>query len=399
MEFSKELIESANLALTKSIMQLMRTKELAFDTSIILNMPREFISEEDKLMQVSGTTLKVNPVNFLNLSENDQQWNIRHTAWHVIGFDEVRIGERNPELWNMASDLWVNSMLTHDESFKANRPQDAVYSPQFKDWEKEDIYNFLEQNQQEQEKHQQDPMKGDCDGKGQPSSDSDEEGDGNSQSNSPSPEQLEKQIQSMVQQAAMQAKQAGGIVPNCIEEYLENLYNPKLPWSSLLLKYMDSHNTFDYSYQRINKAFFAHNLIMPTLYSEGLGHIMIATDESCSVSDKDLELYLGAIKAIKDELDPELMTVMGFTTQVDHVNTIDANEDIDKIKFRVHGGTHIPKVFDYIEENKMNPQVLIVFSDMESAFPQHSPNFDVIFICVGNPKWIPPFGRAIYVES
>lgn len=398
---NKELIDKANAAVSTTIMQLMRQRELAFDTSIILNMHREYTENPDVLMQVKGTKLEINPERFLQLSKNDQQWNIRHTAWHVIGFDEVRIGDRDPEKWNLASDLWVNSMLTHDESFKVNRPQDAAYDVRFKDWDKEKIYEFLEKNQQEQQKHQQDPMQGDCGG-GKPD-DSDDDGDDNGDGNTPSPGidkgQLEKQIQSMVSQAALQAKQAGGKVPNSVEQYLEELYNPKLPWTKLLMKYMTSHNTYDYSYQRLHKKFFPHGIIMPSMFSEGLGPVYFATDESCSVSDEDLKLYLGAIETVLTDFQPEYLTVLGFTTQVDHEHTLRDPSDIDKVKFRVHGGTHIPAVFDYIEAKGHKPQVLIVLSDMYSDFPKQPPGYDVIWISVNNPNFQPPFGRAVYVSN
>lgn len=400
MEFSKETIDKANAAVSTAIMQLMRQRELAFDTSIVLNMPREY-TEGDHIMKVKGTKLEINPENFLKLSKNDQQWNIRHTAWHVIGFDEVRKGNRDADRWNLASDLWVNSMLTHDTDFKVQRPADAAYDPQFKDWDKEKIYDFLEQNQQEEQKHKQDPMQGDCGGGSDEGEGDSDQSDGNqpSQGNESSQEQLEKQIQSMVSQAALQAKQAGGKVPNSVEQYLDELYNPKLPWSKLLMKYMNSHNTYDYSYQRIHKKFFPHGIIMPSMYSEGLGPVFFATDESCSVSDEDLKLYLGAIETVLTEFEPESLTVLGFTTQVDHEHTLLTPDDIDKVKFRVHGGTHIPAVFDYIEEKKHNPQVLIVLSDMESAFPKQPPGYDVIWISVNNNRFVPPFGRAVYVTN
>lgn len=410
MENNKEVIAEARNAMTKSIMKLMRKKELAFDTSIVLNMPREFNSDPELKMKVKGTKLLVNPEWFLSLSDNDRQWNIRHTAWHVIGFDEPRGKNKDANCWNLASDLWINSMLEHDDSFDCKMPPETAYDPRFRNWSKDKIYEYLKNNQQEQEKQQgNDPMAGDCGGDqqgdqpegNQPNSgngdgDNDKDGQGQPQ---PTPEQLEKQIQSMVQQAAMQAKQAGGKVPDSIEEYLDELYNPKLNWANLLMRYMTAHNTYDYSYQRLHKKFFPHGIIMPSMYSEGLGPVVVATDESCSVSDDDLLLYKGAIEAILTEMEPESMTVLGFTTQVDHETVLTDASEIDKIKFRVHGGTHIPAVFDYIEDRGINPQVLICFSDMESAFPKETPAYDVIWICVGNPRWQPPFGRVVYVES
>ncbi|UAW01133.1 metallopeptidase domain protein [Vibrio phage BUCT194] len=408
MEISKELKEQAETAYSVAIMQLMRNSSLAFDSSILLNMERQFKIEEDLTLKVEGTTVYVNPEWFLSISKNDQQWNLRHLAWHIIGFDELRVGDKDPKRWNLACDLYNNALLHNDSSFKCTLPQNAVYDPRFDNMDKEEIYKYLEDNQEQeqQQEQKQDPTAGDCGGGQQPEQDGDQEGDGEGDGdqekegngNQQRQQQLEKEISNMVQQAAMQAKQAGGAVPPSIEQYLDELYNPKLPWNRLLLKYMTSHAAYDYSYQRIHKKFFPHGMIMPSMWSEGMGPLVIATDESCSVSDEDIKLYKGAIQAIKDEFNPEKLTVMGFTTRVEHTTVIAQDAEIDNINFRAHGGTHIPAVMEYIEKEKIDPQVLICFSDMYSSFPP-KPKYDVIWICVGNPSWQPPYGRVVYVDS
>ena len=408
MELSNELRDKANAAVSTAVMQLMRKPNLAFDTSVLLNLQREFTLNEEITMKVEGTKLIINPNWFCSLSKTDQQWNFRHTAWHIIGFDEVRVGDREEKEWNTACDLWINNMLTDDKGFDIPRPADAAYDPMFRNWEKEDIYQYLLQNQDKQEEMDQDSMAGDCGGGQQPESDGDGEGqdngngddnqDGNQPSQGQSREQLEQDIQNMIAQAAIQAKQAGNQVPSSVEQYLDELYNPKLPWNKLLMKYMTSYNTYDYSYTRIHKKFFPHGIIMPSMYSEGLGPVITANDQSGSVSDKEYEIYLGAIKAIHDDFNPEYIRCLGFTTDVNNDTTIAQDDDFNKLKFRASGGTDIPCVFDYIKANNIKPEVLIIFSDMESRIPTEKPPYDVIWISVGNPHFKAPFGRTIHVE-
>ena len=259
----------------------------------------------------------------------------------------------------------------------------------------------------EEEKHQQDSMSGDCGGKGEPEEgdgEGDNDGDvdsqdlGNQPSQRPGQEQIEKEISNMIQQAAMQAKQAGAHVPNSIEQYLDELYNPELPWNQILMKYMSAHNTYDYSYTRVHKKFFPHGIIMPTMYSEGLGHIVAANDQSGSVSDKEYEVYLGALQDIHENLNPQSIRCLGFTTIVNNDTTINQEDDFNKLKFRANGGTDIPCIFDYIEREGIKPEVLIIFSDMESRIPQQQPPYDVIWISVGNSRFTAPFGRTIHVS-
>ena len=190
----------------------------------------------------------------------------------------------------------------------------------------------------------------------------------------------------------------GGKVPSDVEKYLDNLYNPRLPWEKLLLKYMSSISYEDYSYQRINKSFFPHGIILPTIFGEGLGHIAIANDTSCSVSDEEFKAYLGAIKDIKDRLNPEQIDVVNFTTHIEKTWTIREDEDISKIQFRASGGTDLYPVFDHFNQPKNKPQVLIVFSDLECTPIKKKPDFDVIWICVNNKSAEVNFGKKIHIE-
>ena len=154
----------------------------------------------------------------------------------------------------------------------------------------------------------------------------------------------------------------------------------------------------DYSYQRINKSFFPHGIILPTIFGEGLGRIAIANDTSCSVSDEEFKAYLGAIKDIKDRLNPEQIDVVTFTTHIEKTWTIREDEDISKIQFRASGGTDLYPVFNHFNQPKNKPQVLIVFSDLECTPIEKKPDFDVIWICVNNKNAHTNFGKKIHIE-
>lgn len=209
---------------------------------------------------------------------------------------------------------------------------------------------------------------------------------------------LEQQISNIVQQAAMQTKMMGGEVPPEVSSYLDKLYNPKLPWERLLVKYVSETSNDDYSYRRINKTFFPHGMILPTLYGEGLGRIAIANDSSGSVSDKEFQTYLGAIKDIKDRLNPSQIDVVNFTTRIEEQWSIQQDEDIQKIQFRSSGGTDLSPVFHHFNRPENQPEVLIVFSDLECTPITKRPAYDVIWIVVNNSGATTHFGRKIHIE-
>lgn len=381
-------IERCNNAISESILRMMRSSNLAFDISVLLNLKREYTEDPDIIIAVNSTTLLINPDKFLEESENDRQFMLRHEAWHVIGFDMLRVKDKDPQKWNEACDYWINAMIYHDSSYKLSLPSGGLYSEQFINWDKEKIYEHIVNRSEDTI----------CNKYGSDIRYSDSDDVSSSMSESLNIADVEKDLAQMISKSAIQAKSAGGHIPADIQEYLDNLLNPKLKWNQILLKYMNSFAKYDYSFKRPNKRMLHQGIYLPSCYSEKLGTIYIATDESVSVTPEEYKLYIGAIEDIQNNLEPSEINVIGFTTIVTHVTKVEKANDLDLLKKRTLGGTDVRCVFNYIKEKNIRPEVLIVFSDMETRLPD-KPNYDVIWVCINNPNWKPPkYGKVIYVN-
>lgn len=386
----------------------MRTSHNAFIVNVLLNLPRE-ASDKIESFELEGVNLKFNPQFVMDKSDKEVQFSLMHVTWHIPFFDAIRAqGKEDKDLWNQACDHYNNIMIQDDKSNGVDVPEWATMDTKFRGKEKDDIYQLLVQeaeqnNDDDGQGENNDPLSGDLGGSSQGEGEGDQDGDSDGQGNQPQMtqeqmQQMQREMESIVQQSAMQSKMAGGPVPSEIEQYLEELYNPKLPWERILAKYMDDYSTDDYSYQKVNKKFFPHGILLPTTFSEGLGEIVIANDESGSVSDEEYKTYLGAIHDIHERLNPAGMHILNFTTHIVSEHKIEREGDISKINFRGCGGTDCRVVFDHIEKTGMKPQVLIIFSDMESPMPTKAPNYDTIWISVNNPRFKQPFGRCIHVD-
>lgn len=412
MSIDPELLKGSETKISKNLMQLMRTSHNVFVVNILLNLEREPNTQIESL-ELEGIKLKFNPQFIMDKSDDEVRFSLMHVAWHIPFFDAIRgQGKEDLETWNQAADHYNNLMIKDDKSNGITVPDWATCDSRFRGKEKDDIYQILVQEAQQNQNQNgngggggqgNDPLAGDLGGQSQGDNDGDGDGDNQGQGNQPRMSQqqmqeMQKQMESIVQQSAMQSKMAGGPVPQSVEQYLEELYNPKLPWERILAKYMDDYSNDDYSYQKVNKKFFPHGILLPTTFSEGLGDIVIANDESGSVSDEEYKTYLGAIHDIHDRLSPSSMHILNFTTHIVSEHKIEREGDISKINFRGCGGTHIPCVFEHIEKTGMTPQVLIIFSDMESQIPTKKPPYDVIWISVNNSRFKQPFGRCIHIE-
>lgn len=79
-----EINQLADERISTATIQLLRHKENAFITSLLLNMPRE-ATDKVKSISLEGTKIQYNPEYIMSLSSNDVLFNLVHIAWHVGG--------------------------------------------------------------------------------------------------------------------------------------------------------------------------------------------------------------------------------------------------------------------------------------------------------------------------
>lgn len=380
----------AKQALSKAILQLMQSQKQAFIVRLLLSLEKH-LTEDISTACINSKIIMVNPVFFEKLPPKQRCFLLCHEAWHVALMDQFRRGTKCPDKWNQACDHYINLMLIGEGDPALEMIPGGLADKKYKGWEKEDIYNDLVKNG-----GQPNPMpdlvasggSGDEDG-----DDSEGKGAGNQSASA------EVEVSGLVQQAAVYTRMQGNEVPPSIQEYLDSLYAPRLPWEQLLANYVvKAVDKEDYTYAIPNKAMMPHGIILPTLQGDQVNHIAIANDTSGSVSDEEYQTYLAAIKDIKFRTNPKRMSVVSFTTRIEQSWEVEEEEDISKIQFRGYGGTCLRPVFDHFMQPKNLPQVLIVFSDLECSPIAEKPPFEVIWIVVNNPHAKVNFGKAIHVK-
>lgn len=358
--------------LSKQLVKLMLGSSNVFMVNVLLNLQRE-ITTEIPTAAVSNTTLLINPDFMMSLSDTDQQFVLLHEACHVAFFDVDRCEGLDPNVWNQATDHYINLMLL-SEGWAP--PEGALCDCAFSNWEKKAIYDYLMEHPEEQS---QDMCHGDMDAL------------------TPCDAKAIEELSGMVQSAAIQAKGIGGSIPPSIHKYLEELYAPKLDWYAILENCLHAAAKEDYSYGRLNRQYLQHGMYVPSLYSEGLDTIAIAIDSSGSVSDTEYATYLGFISDILKRCEPNKIEVVAFTSHIVNTWELDKPEDIEGLKFRSSGGTALKPVFDHFRDKP--PTALIIFSDMDCKPHTHPEGYEVINIIVNNPKSYKGIGKSIYIRT
>lgn len=374
-------------ALDRAKIGLLQVKNSTFISTILFNLKLSWTTSVPTAA-TDGLNLMINEDFFMGLSKEERVFLLAHEAWHVAFQHMLRLNkekEENFNVWNQATDHYINIMLINSgyKMIKGGLASHEYHDQQ--KWSSDLIFRDLMDDPNKQQP--------DFEPDFQIANGGDGDDDGSKMAD------IERKIEDIVVKASVQSKMAGdaaGSIPGEIEINIDKLLNPKLPWNVILANFMSSYAKEDYSFKRANKRFMNSGMILPSLYSESMGHIACAVDTSCSVTDEQFAAFRSEIVNIQNTYQPETLTVCDFDTRIHTVHKLHKGEDASGIKFSGRGGTDMHPVFEYYSEPKNKPKVLIMFSDMECSPITEDPGFPVIWIRLPTSYGFKPdFGRVI----
>ena len=404
--------------------------EKPFLGSLVMHLPLK--AADAKWCKTTATDARhfyFNPDYIGRLTLEQTQFVLAHEAMHCALSHFARRNHRQKHRWDVACDYAVNMIL--DEERMAP-PDNALMSASYRGLTAEEIYPLLhedppeetqdthlfdnsppqggegEPEQQERQDGQDQEQKSDGEpnaGEDNPGSSGAEEGEGGQASqaneNQPpppppaDPDKLDEQWKSRLAAAAQAARQAGKLSQSLMR-FVDDLLAPQLPWRALLARYMMNAARDDYSFQRTSRREGA--ALMPRLYSQGV-NVVVALDTSGSVTREELQAFLSEIDALKaqvradvtlhacdDKLDPAgpwkyaLWEAMVLPEQISG-----------------GGGTDFRPVFDWLQREQLNPDLLVYFTDAEGKFPEREPAFPVVWLVKG--KAPVPFGVRVQLNA
>jgi len=349
-----------------------------------------------------------------------------HEIMHIVDKHHIRMGNRDPKLWNFACDLKVNNNI---ESYDYQRdrffgmasfrkpdlrlqlpkgalvemPDLGLTRDKCKKMTAEEIYKVLEQNKDAVKDEPQQSWGGEIE---KPTND-----DGTEMN----PEQLEKLSKSIdrkIVQAGIKAKQVGAINQE-IQDVLNRVEESKVEWQeAFTFAWQGGDNDSTYTYRKLNKKHLTWNAITPTIVGMSCGDIGVLQDTSASVDKKQRDRGFSEMNALSKDIKPDSITVIPFTSRVDvdGIKRFEKGEEIDSLKINGTGGTRIRPAFKYVDENwqDFNFKKLVIFTDCEIGDYGDEPQFDepcdIIWICCQSKEklgsyYLPPYGTTIFIDE
>ncbi len=362
-----------------------------FYASIIL---RRELKEDPTCLTAwtDGETIGYNPTWLDRWNAEQITGLLAHEGSHIARKHHLRRKSRNPGRWNAATDHSINLHLLADQF---QLPENGLHDSRYEGMSAEQVYHLLPEEPQECDK-------GDG-GSGSPYDEiRDWPGKGpKAQSKSghrPSASEIEaesKQIDQEIVQAATMAKKRGKL-PADIEQIVETIKNPLIDWRHLLRNYVQASAKDDHTWRRPNRRFAWQNIYLPSLYSEKIGELVVAVDTSGSTWSFQAQ-FISEVASIAKELRPTRLHLLYCDSAVS-AETYDNMDELTEFKPRGGGGTSFVPVFDWIEEQGINPVCTVYLTDMDGTFPDLAPSYPVIWVdCEGN--YNAPFGDYVRLEA
>ncbi len=375
-------------------------KNSVFLTTVLFSL-KHLWSDKVKHSGTDGEAIYMNPEYMDTLGPEEFMSTLAHNAWRVALKHPVRQGMREEQRFQNAGAHVTNNILTQ-EGFEL--PETQLADTRYADLCTEEVYTQLDSdpNNNNQDKSDDGDSGSDPFGNSvlQPGQ-GDPDGDGQATGQSSAMQQArEHAIDDILVKAAVQAEAKGqaGSIPSSVKRAIDNLLNPKLDWRVILQNYMSAFAKDDFSWKSPNRRFFPE-FYLPSAFSEAMGEIAFAVDESCSVTQNEFTAFLTEMNDIKEKLDPELMTVIGFDTAIRSEFSLTREQSIAEVSFKGGGGTYLQPVFDHYEKQKEKPVVLVVFSDLYCDVIQEDPGYPVVWIVVNNTNATTNFGTQIHYDT
>jgi predicted metal-dependent peptidase len=334
-----------------------------------------------------GVTLKWDPADFLKMTRGGRVATIMHELWHPARLHMLRKGDRCPDIWNIACDVWINRDLIKN-SYELTPPESWVIRPDLDHIEmEEDIYDWLISPGGGGMKPHSGPQGG-C-GKCQ-------------QANKPAPTtQIKQQMINNVvkaKQAALISNQPGAI-PSNMQAILDKFLKPVVPWEKHLHQWMTDLLEEDYTWSRPNRRHMAMGMYLPSRFEdEGrLEHLMFYQDVSGSISDRDSLRFNSELKFVWETYKPKKMTIIQFDTIIQKIDVLEEDQPFDEIRIVGRGGTCLKCVRKHIMDNR--PTAAIIFSDLYVEPMVPGPECPILWVAVDNKDARVNFGKLIHIKA
>lgn len=354
-------------------------------------------------MATNGEHLYFSPKFVQQCTMGELLFCICHEVMHCAMGHLWRRGNRNPTLWNYATDFVINLIVTEISSaYKMNnksrlfvrmeRPSDCLYNEAYRNMSAEQVYKLLEEKGENACKKEYGDITNHVKWE-----------DKKENSNS-----KDKKTQDMWESALTEAwtgvKDCGSM-SGTLSSYMKNFLNPQKNWKTLLQEFVQE-EVNDYSWlppdKRMDGDFF---LCDYNDTEENVKDLLFFIDTSGSMSMQEIKVCFSEIQGAVHQFNGKLQGTMFFFDYYVNEKYYDIGTysgRFDEIKFCGGGGTSFKCIFDYINSHRdifTDISGVIVLTDGYCDYPNERDvqGLSVLWLLTNEHANSAPFGKTTRV--
>ncbi len=427
MELSEQKIREYSIRLMKSRLRLLCTN--GFYGLLLMHMVLT-IDEECETAATDGIRIYFGPDFLENLTDSQIDIVMMHEILHVALQHCSRYGDFEPERFNIACDIVVNSLIL--ESMGGNRKNIHLgqygelmhETPDGKEGAKftaEEVYAMLPALKGKKSKNKMPGSKAKGNG-GAPggknggdggSDDSNSNGNGvfddhekwkNTADDNILREEWQKRILDAAEAISIRdPSDQRGLLPAFAKRIIKELRKPQTDWRSILNEFVQE-EICDYSFNPPDRRFGDSDFFLPDFNEkdETVKNILFMIDTSGSMSDDMITAAYSEVKGAIDQFNGKLEGFLGFfDAAVTEPEPFSDEDEFMVIKPKGGGGTDFEVIFRYVAEHMTDepPASIIILTDGYAPFPdEEKANGIPVLWLLNNENVEPPWGKIARIE-
>ena len=197
--------------------------------------------------------------------------------------------------------------------------------------------------------------------------------------------------------AALAAAKAQGRLPAALERGLAKLLTPQIDWRDSLTLTVSRRLGADFStWNTLDNELMLRGIGAPSKTKFGCETIVFVTDSSGSVNQSTADMFNSEGVGLMEQARPRTLIYMQCDAAVQEYVEIDDPSDLVRM-VKGGGGTDFRPVFERLEKEGIEPEVLIYLTDLEGTFPNHAPPYPVIWATIKDHNI--PFGDKVLIPA
>lgn len=200
--------------------------------------------------------------------------------------------------------------------------------------------------------------------------------------------------------AAVDAAKAQGKMPAGLERLWKEAVAPKVSWQDHIKGFFARKlGSGGSNWRRAHRQLIVRDIYAPSRSSYASNLVVMGVDTSGSIGQKELDVFFAEMSNLLDDVRPRELHIVWCDAAVHKVDIVTDVSELQFLKAHGGGGTDFRPVFNYIEENGLEPDCLVYLTDLYGPFPKEAPASYPVVWGRTNKHTKPPFGEVVEVDT